>query len=122
MTRPATASEYITMPVATVVGGTLKLCTMPPIATGKEATLKDINAWPSAIATIGSQDSASSMSAMEFATASDAMVLALRIRGLSEPGEAGPQQSVAATTCIAACARPITLPQFSDPPHRCTAL
>ena len=25
MTRPATASEYITMPVATVVGGTLKL-------------------------------------------------------------------------------------------------
>ena len=74
MTRPATASEYITIPVATVVGGTLKLCTIPPIATGKEATLNDINAWPSAMATIGSQDSACSMSATEFETASDAMV------------------------------------------------
>jgi hypothetical protein len=57
MTSPATASEYITMPVATVVGGTLKLLTMPLSATGRDATLNDINAWPSAMATIGSQDS-----------------------------------------------------------------
>ena len=44
ITKPATASEYSTMPVPTVVGGTLKLCTMPPIATGNAATLKDISA------------------------------------------------------------------------------
>ena len=69
MTRPATASEYITMPVATVVGGTLKLWTIPPIATGKEATLNDISAWPSAIAIIGTQDSACSTPATEFGTA-----------------------------------------------------
>ena len=43
MTKPATASEYITMPVATVVGGTLKLSTMPPMATGSDATLNDIS-------------------------------------------------------------------------------
>jgi hypothetical protein len=29
---------------------------MPPIATGSEATLKDMIAWPSAIAIIGTQD------------------------------------------------------------------
>ena len=57
MTSPATASEYITMPVATVVGGTLKLLTIPLSATGRDATLNDINAWPSAMAIIGSQDS-----------------------------------------------------------------
>jgi hypothetical protein len=57
MTKPATASEYITIPVATVVGGTLKLFTMPLSATGSEATLKDISAWPRAIAIIGTQDS-----------------------------------------------------------------
>ncbi len=57
MTKPATASEYITIPVATVVGGTLKLFTMPLSATGREATLKDMIAWPRAIAIIGSQDS-----------------------------------------------------------------
>ena len=45
------------MPVATVVGGTLKLFTMPPSATGKEATLKDMIIWPSAMAIIGTQDS-----------------------------------------------------------------
>ena len=30
------------MPVAMVVGGTPKLLTMPPSATGREATLKDM--------------------------------------------------------------------------------
>src|SRR5690606_2430095 len=60
MTKPATASEYMTMPVPTVVGGTPKLLTMPPIATGREATLNDMIAWPSAIAIIGTQDSRTS--------------------------------------------------------------
>jgi len=45
------------MPVATVVGGTPKLFTMPLSATGNEATLKDISTWPSAMAIIGTQDS-----------------------------------------------------------------
>ena len=44
------------MPVAMVVGGTPKLFTMPPIATGKEATLKDMIIWPSAMAIIGTHD------------------------------------------------------------------
>jgi hypothetical protein len=63
MTKPATASEYMTIPVPTVVGGTPKLRTMPPIATGKEATLNDMIAWPSAIAIIGTQDSRTSVGA-----------------------------------------------------------
>src|SRR5271169_1383409 len=45
------------MPVATVVGGTPKLFTMPLMATGKDATLKDMIIWPSAMAIIGTQDS-----------------------------------------------------------------
>jgi hypothetical protein len=45
------------MPVATVVGGTPKLFTMPLNATGKDATLKDIIIWPSPMAIIGTQDS-----------------------------------------------------------------
>src|SRR5512132_858664 len=57
MTKPATASEYSTMPVPTVVGGTLKLWTMPPMETGSDATLNDMIAWPSAIAIIGIHDS-----------------------------------------------------------------
>ena len=57
MTKPATASEYMTIPVPIVVGGTPKLRTIPPIETGREATLNDMIAWPSAIAIIGTQDS-----------------------------------------------------------------
>src|SRR5512132_1508204 len=57
MTKPATASEYSTMPVPTVVGGTLKLWTMPPMETGSDATLNDMIAWPSTIAIIGIHDS-----------------------------------------------------------------
>src|SRR5262249_3540990 len=45
-----------TIPVATVVGGTPKLFTIPLIATGNEATLKDMIIWPSAIAIIGAQE------------------------------------------------------------------
>jgi hypothetical protein len=67
MTKAATASEYITIPVATVVGGTLKLLTMPLSATGSEATLKDISAWPKAIAIIGAQDPRISVSALVIA-------------------------------------------------------
>ena len=58
MTKPATSIEYTTIPVATVVGGTPKLSTMPPSATGREATLKDMIAWPSAMAIIGTHDCA----------------------------------------------------------------
>jgi hypothetical protein len=57
MTNAATASEYITIPVAIVVGGTLKLLTMPPSATGREATLNDMRIWVSAMVIIGTQDS-----------------------------------------------------------------
>ena len=57
MTKPATSIEYATIPVAMVVGGTLKLFTMPPSATGSDATLKDMIIWPSAMAIIGTQDS-----------------------------------------------------------------
>ena len=60
MTKPATASEYITMPVAMVVGGTPKLATMPDSETGSAATLKDISICPSAMAIIGTQDSRAS--------------------------------------------------------------
>ena len=57
MTKPETPSEYITIAVPTVVGGVLKLSTMPPIETGRAATLKDISVWPMAMTIIGSQDS-----------------------------------------------------------------
>jgi len=60
MTRPATASEYMTIPVATVVGGTLNVATIPPMATGRDATLNDISTWPNAMATIGTQESCAS--------------------------------------------------------------
>ena len=42
--------------LATVVGGTLKLLTMPPSATGSDATLKDIRICPSAMVIIGTQE------------------------------------------------------------------
>ncbi len=70
-TKPATSMEYETIPVATVVGGTPKLLTIPPSATGSEATLKDMIAWPSAIAIIGTQDSLVSL-----ADAADAVAVA----------------------------------------------
>ena len=44
------------MPVAIVVGGTPKLSTMPPSATGRDDTLNDMVAWPSAMAIMGIQD------------------------------------------------------------------
>jgi hypothetical protein len=50
--------------VATVVGGTLKLFTIPPIATGREATLNDMIDCPKAMAIIGSQDCRASTSAV----------------------------------------------------------
>jgi hypothetical protein len=68
MTKPATNIEYATIPVATVVGGTLKLFTIPPIATGKEATLKDMIIWPSAMAIIGTQDACTVAAALVPAT------------------------------------------------------
>jgi hypothetical protein len=50
------------MPAATVVGGTPKLCTMPPSATGRDATLKDMITCPRAMAIMGTQDALSSAS------------------------------------------------------------
>ncbi|HKA72221.1 MAG TPA: hypothetical protein VKE26_10465 [Xanthobacteraceae bacterium] len=46
--------------MATVVGGTPKLFTIPASATGKEATLNDMIIWPSAMAIIGTQDACGS--------------------------------------------------------------
>src|SRR6516164_6884245 len=79
MTKPATNIEYVTIPVATVVGGTWKLFTMPPNATGREATLKDISTWPSAMAIIGIQD-ACDVSAARAADLDGAAILSLLIR------------------------------------------
>ena len=56
MTKAATNIPYVTIPVATVVGGTLKLFTIPLNDTGNNATLKDIRTWASAMATIGVHD------------------------------------------------------------------
>jgi hypothetical protein len=65
MTKPATSIEYATIPVATVVGGTLNAFTIPPNETGKEATLNDMIIWPSAMAIIGTQDSCRSVAALD---------------------------------------------------------
>ncbi len=58
--KPETPSEYITIAVPTVVGGTPKSATMPPMEIGKAATLKDISACPIAMTTIGNQGSCGS--------------------------------------------------------------
>ena len=57
----------------TVVGGTLKLWTMPPIETGSAATLNDMITWPSAIAIIGIHDSRSSAPAAAVAVLIDCL-------------------------------------------------
>ncbi|MGX1328647.1 hypothetical protein AB7M56_003146 [Bradyrhizobium elkanii] len=43
-----------------MVGGTPKLATIPPIATGNDATLNDMIIWPTAIAIMGTHDARSS--------------------------------------------------------------
>src|SRR5689334_4347563 len=53
ITNAATARPYITMVVPTVVGGTSKSSTMPPIETGSAATLNDIKTCPKNRQTIG---------------------------------------------------------------------
>ncbi len=55
--NPETPNEYKTIAVPTVVGWVSKLSTMPPIETGKAATLNDMSAWPMAITIMGSQES-----------------------------------------------------------------
>ena len=60
MTKPETPREYITIAVPTVVGGVLKLATIPPMDTGRAATLKDMSAWPMAMTIIGSHDACTS--------------------------------------------------------------
>src|SRR5262249_42084202 len=49
----------------TVVGGVLKLLTIPLIETGRAATLKDISIWPMAMTIIGSHDACTSVSATD---------------------------------------------------------
>src|SRR3954451_16868455 len=66
------------MPVATVVGGTLKLLTIPPSATGSDATLNDMIIWPSAMAIIGTHDACCSVCSCEIGMACTDIVL-LRI-------------------------------------------
>ena len=63
-----------TIPVAIVVGGTPKLFTIPPSATGNEATLKDMIIWPNAMAIIGTHDS---LASTRISTASDIVVIAM---------------------------------------------
>ena len=60
ITNPDTPSEYITIAVPTVVGGVLKLFTIPAIETGIAATLNDMSACAMPITIIGSQDARSS--------------------------------------------------------------
>src|SRR5499426_1898479 len=60
ITNPETPREYITTAVPTVVGGVLKLFTMPLIETGRADTLKDISIWAIAMTIIGSHDSCTS--------------------------------------------------------------
>src|SRR5262245_13447013 len=62
MTKPETPREYITTAVPTVVGGVLKLLTMPLIETGRADTLKDISIWAMAMTIIGSHDAWTSVS------------------------------------------------------------
>jgi hypothetical protein len=64
MINADTNNEYITIAVPTVVGGVLKLSTIPPIEMGSEATLNDISAWPMAITTIGTHESCGSTTAL----------------------------------------------------------
>src|SRR5262245_16601901 len=64
MMNPETPSEYNTTAVPTVVGGVLKLSTIPPMDTGMAATLKDISIWPMAMTIIGSHESLTSVSVL----------------------------------------------------------
>src|SRR5262249_5264043 len=60
MTKADTPSEYMTTAVPTVVGGVLKLSTMPRMETGRADTLNDISIWPKAMTIIGTHDSCGS--------------------------------------------------------------
>src|SRR5262245_29773705 len=84
MMNPETPSEYNTTAVPTVVGGVLKLSTMPPIDTGMAATLKDISIWPMAMTIMGTHESRTSASAPAGETAAVAMT--------SGPPHAGPKR------------------------------
>ena len=63
MMNPETPSEYSTTAVPTVVGGVLKLSTIPPMDTGMAETLKDISIWPMAMTIIGTHESRGSAAA-----------------------------------------------------------
>src|SRR5499426_3538687 len=89
MTKPETPREYITTAVPTVVGGVLKLFTMPLIETGRADTLKDISIWAMAITIIGSHDACTSVSGT--ASAADVASRALIVLSLLAGREgAGP--------------------------------
>src|SRR5262245_37973501 len=61
--NPETPSPYSTTAVPTVVGGVLKLATIPPMETGMADTLNDISDWPIAMTIIGSHEARTSTSA-----------------------------------------------------------
>src|SRR5262245_27840358 len=61
--NPETPSPYSTTAVPTVVGGVLKLATIPPMETGMADTLNDISACPMAMTIIGSHEVRTSTSA-----------------------------------------------------------
>src|SRR5262245_9307593 len=64
MTKAETPREYITTAVPTVVGGVLKLATIPLMETGRAETLKDISICAMAITIIGTHDSWTSSRSM----------------------------------------------------------
>src|SRR5262249_17582585 len=60
MMNPETPSEYSTIAVPTVVGGVLKLSTIPPMDTSRADTLKEISACPRAMTIIGAHEARTS--------------------------------------------------------------
>src|SRR5262245_40610448 len=86
--NPETPSEYSTTAVPTVVGGALKLLTIPPMDTGMAETLNDMSAWPMAMTIMGSHGSRRSASAgvVAAAGAGVCVLMALPPPGLALSG------------------------------------
>jgi hypothetical protein len=83
MMNPETPSEYRMTAVPTVVGGVLKLSTIPPMDTGMAETLKDINIWPMAITIIGTHESRGS-AAVEAGAEAVSVDMVFRPSGIRE--------------------------------------
>src|SRR5262249_53982305 len=87
---PETPSEYKTIAVPTVVGGVLKLSTIPLIDTGMAEMAKESSAWPRAMVTIGAQEARASASALAGGLACIVLAILLRPRRLAARDLAGP--------------------------------